>query len=68
MLRFLKLLQANQWNRKCLQRTVEGLTSVMLSLRKCPAIRYQANSDMTYKLAEAVRVGRPATVSYQLGI
>ncbi|KAF6018868.1 VPS45 [Bugula neritina] len=46
---------ANQWNRKCLQRTVEGLTSVMLSLRKCPAIRYQANSDMTYKLAEAVR-------------
>ncbi|XP_067931822.1 vacuolar protein sorting-associated protein 45-like [Watersipora subatra] len=46
---------ANQWNRKSLQRAVEGLTSVLLSLKKCPTIRYQANSDLTHKLAEAVR-------------
>lgn len=49
-------LKGNEWNRKSLQRTIEGLTSVLLSLKKCPMVRYQANSDMTYKLAEAVRV------------
>lgn len=49
-------IQGNEWNRKALQRTVEGLTSVLLSLKKCPMVRYQANSEVTFKLAEAVRV------------
>jgi len=38
-----------------LHRTVQGITSVLLSLKKCPYIRYQHSSDMAKRLAEKIR-------------
>ena len=49
-------LQGNQWNGKALMRTASGLASVLLSIKKCPMIRYQANSAVALKLAELLRV------------
>ncbi|XP_022331631.1 vacuolar protein sorting-associated protein 45-like [Crassostrea virginica] len=43
------------WSPGSLSRTVEGLTSVLLSLKKCPMIRYQNSSEMARRLAENVR-------------
>ncbi|KAK7496933.1 hypothetical protein BaRGS_00011913 [Batillaria attramentaria] len=43
------------WIPAHLSRTVQGLTSVLLSLKKCPMIRYQNSSEMARKLAESVR-------------
>ncbi|XP_047348718.1 vacuolar protein sorting-associated protein 45 [Vespa velutina] len=43
------------WNPEHLQRTVQGITSVLLSLKKCPFIRYQNSSEMAKKLAEKIR-------------
>lgn len=43
------------WNLEHLQRTVQGITSVLLSLKKCPFIRYQNSSEMAKKLAEKIR-------------
>ncbi|KAK3098847.1 hypothetical protein FSP39_023672 [Pinctada imbricata] len=47
--------QALNWSPGSLTRTVEGLTSVLLSLKKCPMIRYQNSSEMARRLAENVR-------------
>ncbi|XP_062570493.1 vacuolar protein sorting-associated protein 45-like [Saccostrea cucullata] len=47
--------QALNWSPGSLSRTVEGLTSVLLSLKKCPMIRYQNSSEMARRLAENVR-------------
>ncbi|XP_045216562.1 vacuolar protein sorting-associated protein 45-like [Mercenaria mercenaria] len=43
------------WSPAALKRTTQGLTSVLLSLKKCPMIRYQNSSEMAHKLAEHVR-------------
>ncbi|XP_025154399.1 vacuolar protein sorting-associated protein 45 isoform X1 [Harpegnathos saltator] len=43
------------WNPVHLHRTVQGITSVLLSLKKCPYIRYQNSSDMAKRLAEKIR-------------
>ncbi|XP_064608238.1 vacuolar protein sorting-associated protein 45-like [Liolophura sinensis] len=43
------------WETRSLTRTVQGLTSVLLSLKKCPMIRYQNSSEMARRLAELVR-------------
>ncbi|XP_065320261.1 vacuolar protein sorting-associated protein 45-like isoform X3 [Gordionus sp. m RMFG-2023] len=43
------------WDPLALQRSVEGITSIFLSLKRKPIIRYQSNSDMTLKLAENVQ-------------
>lgn len=43
------------WNPNYLQRSVQGITSVLLSLKKSPVIRYQASSDTAKRLAEGVR-------------
>lgn len=40
-----------------LTRSTQGLTSVLLALKKCPMIRYQLSSDMSKRLAESVKVG-----------
>lgn len=48
--------QGLNWSPGSLPRTVEGLTSVLLSLKKCPMIRYQNSSEMARRLAENVRV------------
>ncbi|XP_017789576.1 PREDICTED: vacuolar protein sorting-associated protein 45, partial [Habropoda laboriosa] len=43
------------WNPVQLHRTVLGIISVLLSLKRCPYIRYQSSSDMAKRLAERVR-------------
>lgn len=47
------MLQLN-WNPSALQRTVQGLVSVLLSLKKCPTIRYQANSTLCKDLGTRI--------------
>lgn len=42
------------WDPVFLQRTVQGIIAVLLSLKKCPFIRYQESSDMAKRLAEKV--------------
>ncbi|XP_059149023.1 vacuolar protein sorting-associated protein 45-like [Physella acuta] len=43
------------WSPPVLSRTIQGLASVLLSLKKCPMIRYQNSSEMVRRLAESVR-------------
>ncbi|CAH1112646.1 unnamed protein product [Psylliodes chrysocephalus] len=42
------------WNPSALQRTVQGIISVLLSLKKCPVIRYQANSNVCKDLGTRI--------------
>lgn len=48
-------IQGLTWDPVHLHRTVQGITSVLLSLKKCPYIRYQNSSDMAKRLAEKIR-------------
>ncbi|XP_043277954.1 vacuolar protein sorting-associated protein 45 [Venturia canescens] len=43
------------WNPTHLHRTCQGIISVLLSLKKCPYIRYQNSSKMAKRLAETIR-------------
>lgn len=43
------------WNPSAFQRITQGIISVLLSLNRCPLIRYQANSETTKRLAEQIR-------------
>ncbi|CAD6211767.1 GSCOCG00003821001-RA-CDS [Cotesia congregata] len=43
------------WNPVNLHRSCEGIISVLLSLKKCPYIRYQSSSDMAKRLSEKIR-------------
>ncbi|WAR00623.1 VPS45-like protein [Mya arenaria] len=52
------------WSPAALKRTTQGLTSALLSLKKCPMIRYQNSSEMARKLAESVR----STISKDAGL
>ncbi|XP_014247541.1 vacuolar protein sorting-associated protein 45 [Cimex lectularius] len=45
----------NNWNPDHLLRCVQGVTAVLLSLKKCPNIRYQGSSMMAEKLADKIR-------------
>ncbi|XP_051168256.1 vacuolar protein sorting-associated protein 45 [Leptopilina boulardi] len=47
--------QGLTWNPGNLHRTVQGITAVLLSLKKCPYIRYQNSSEMSKRLAEKIR-------------
>nr|CAD7398584.1 unnamed protein product [Timema poppensis] len=47
--------QGMTWDHAHLQRCVQGITAVLLSLKKHPFIRYQASSEMAKRLAERVR-------------
>ncbi|XP_006001639.1 vacuolar protein sorting-associated protein 45 [Latimeria chalumnae] len=47
--------QGRNWDPFHLARTTQGLTAVLLSLKKCPMIRYQLSSDMSKRLAESVK-------------
>jgi len=46
----------NSWNSDALERSVQGLTAVLLSLKKKPVIRYERMSGMAKKLASEVHV------------
>ncbi|PIK61141.1 putative vacuolar protein sorting-associated protein 45 [Apostichopus japonicus] len=45
----------SNWKPALLSRACEGLTAVLLSLKKCPMIRYQNSSEMAKKLAETIK-------------
>lgn len=47
-------MSEGNWIMGALQRTVQGIVSVLLSLKKCPVIRYQANSKSCKDLGERV--------------
>ncbi|XP_051779610.1 vacuolar protein sorting-associated protein 45 [Erpetoichthys calabaricus] len=47
--------RSRSWDQDYLSRTTQGLTSVLLALKKCPMIRYQLSSDMAKRLAESVK-------------
>uniref|UniRef100_A0AAR2KD71 Vacuolar protein sorting-associated protein 45 n=1 Tax=Pygocentrus nattereri TaxID=42514 RepID=A0AAR2KD71_PYGNA len=51
----LNLQGGRSWEPTVLPRVTQGLTSVLLSLKKCPMIRYQLSSDMAKRLAESVK-------------
>ena len=46
---------ADIWNPDSLQRCTEGMTALLLSLKKKPMIRYEKNSLMAKKLATEIR-------------
>uniref|UniRef100_A0A8C6TSA9 Vacuolar protein sorting-associated protein 45 n=1 Tax=Neogobius melanostomus TaxID=47308 RepID=A0A8C6TSA9_9GOBI len=48
-------VQGRSWEPSMLQRCTQGLTAVLLSLKKCPMIRYQLSSDLSKRLAESVK-------------
>uniref|UniRef100_A0A3P9KNZ7 Vacuolar protein sorting-associated protein 45 n=1 Tax=Oryzias latipes TaxID=8090 RepID=A0A3P9KNZ7_ORYLA len=48
-------VQGRSWEPSMLSRCTQGLTSVLLALKKCPMIRYQLSSDMSKRLAESVK-------------
>lgn len=50
------VFQGRTWEPSMLSRCTQGLTSVLLALKKCPMIRYQLSSDMAKRLAESVKV------------
>ncbi|XP_033634914.1 vacuolar protein sorting-associated protein 45-like [Asterias rubens] len=47
--------QGNVWKTGVLNRICAGLTAVLLSLKKCPMIRYQNSSELAKRLAENVK-------------
>lgn len=55
--------QGRGWEPSMLWRCTQGLTSVLLALKKCPMIRYQLSSDMSKRLAESVKVSVPAAAA-----
>ncbi|XP_053207799.1 vacuolar protein sorting-associated protein 45-like [Panonychus citri] len=46
--------RGSKWNTLALQRSLDGIVGVLLSLQKYPNIRYQASSEACRKLAEEV--------------
>ncbi|XP_029282222.1 vacuolar protein sorting-associated protein 45 [Cottoperca gobio] len=47
--------RGRSWEPSMLSRCTQGLTSVLLALKKCPMIRYQLSSDMSKRLGESVK-------------
>ncbi|KAH9936618.1 Sec1-like protein [Fomitopsis serialis] len=45
----------NSWDPKALERAVQGVTSVLLSLKKKPVIRYERSSPMAKKLGVEIQ-------------
>ncbi|KAM9000350.1 vacuolar protein sorting-associated protein 45 isoform 2-T2 [Sarcophilus harrisii] len=57
-------VQGRNWDPVQLSRTTQGLTALLLSLKKCPMIRYQLSSDSAKRLAECVK--QVITKEYEL--
>ncbi|XP_078689211.1 vacuolar protein sorting-associated protein 45-like isoform X1 [Branchiostoma floridae x Branchiostoma belcheri] len=47
--------QGINWTSQALARSCQGLTALLLALKKCPMIRFQNSSEMAKRLAENVR-------------
>ncbi|KRZ59196.1 Vacuolar protein sorting-associated protein 45 [Trichinella nativa] len=56
------------WSPSALKRTIQGISSVILALKKPVTIRYQASSDMTKKLADNLKWTYQAMVHELFGI
>ncbi|XP_020653920.2 vacuolar protein sorting-associated protein 45 isoform X1 [Pogona vitticeps] len=56
--------QGRNWDPAQLSRATQGLTALLLSLKKCPMIRYQLSSDLAKRLAECVK--QVITKEYEL--
>ncbi|XP_053225361.1 vacuolar protein sorting-associated protein 45 isoform X1 [Podarcis raffonei] len=56
--------QGHSWDQAQLSRTTQGLTALLLSLKKCPMIRYQLSSEPAKRLAECVK--QVITKEYEL--
>uniref|UniRef100_A0A8C3XTW9 Vacuolar protein sorting-associated protein 45 n=1 Tax=Chelydra serpentina TaxID=8475 RepID=A0A8C3XTW9_CHESE len=63
-LNLLGCCQGRSWDLAQLSRTAQGLTALLLSLKKCPMIRYQLSSDPAKRLAECVK--QVITKEYEL--
>lgn len=48
-------ISGRKWHEGALQRTVQGIIALLLSLKKCPAIRYPQNSRMCSELARGIK-------------
>ena len=46
----------NSWDPAALERAVQGVTAVLLSLKKKPVIRYEKSSPMAKKLGVEIQV------------
>ncbi|NXE69343.1 VPS45 protein, partial [Calcarius ornatus] len=55
-LNLLGCCRGRSWDPAQLTRTTQGLTALLLSLKKCPMIRYQLSSEPAKRLAECVKV------------
>uniref|UniRef100_A0A671WNZ3 Vacuolar protein sorting-associated protein 45 n=1 Tax=Sparus aurata TaxID=8175 RepID=A0A671WNZ3_SPAAU len=60
--------RGRSWESSMLSRCTQGLTSVLLALKKCPMIRYQLSSDMSKRLGESVKWTYQAMVHELLGL
>uniref|UniRef100_A0A7N6B6C6 Vacuolar protein sorting-associated protein 45 n=1 Tax=Anabas testudineus TaxID=64144 RepID=A0A7N6B6C6_ANATE len=60
--------RGRSWEPSMLSRSTQGLTSVLLALKKCPMIRYQLSSDTSKRLAENVKWTYQAMVHELLGL
>ncbi|KAL8184820.1 UNVERIFIED_CONTAM: vacuolar protein sorting-associated protein 45, partial [Gekko kuhli] len=60
--------QGHSWDPAQLSRATQGLTALLLSLKKCPMIRYQLSSDAAKRLGECVKWTYQAMVHELLGI
>ncbi|XP_058295335.1 vacuolar protein sorting-associated protein 45 isoform X3 [Hylobates moloch] len=63
-LNILGCCQGRNWDPAQLSRTTQGLTALLLSLKKCPMIRYQLSSEAAKRLAECVK--QVITKEYEL--
>ncbi|XP_074020570.1 vacuolar protein sorting-associated protein 45 [Numenius arquata] len=63
-LNLLGCCQGRSWDPAALARTTQGLTALLLSLKKCPMIRYQLSSESAKRLAECVK--QVITKEYEL--
>ncbi|NXM03811.1 VPS45 protein, partial [Tyrannus savana] len=63
-LNILGCCRGRSWDPAQLARTTQGLTALLLSLKKCPMIRYQLSSEPAKRLAECVK--QVITKEYEL--
>ena len=53
----------NTWHDEALERSVQGITAVLLSLKKKPVIRYERMSAMAKKLGVEIQASLQDTLS-----
>ena len=54
----------NTWDPEALERTVRGITAVLLSLKKKPIVRFEKMSGMAKKLAVEIQASTVDSICY----